>query len=264
MESQIAERYVDVKTFSRYRLEHNTKQRPIGIERGHTVTADLALGLPTFNVKQYFGSQPTIFDDYDHVVTAYSKEDDRVVSLIGARWLGDADFRFLYLWTAMVADEYRSSGAFRRSLAYFFERVANSPSPDAGSDGKRLPALIVTKTYNPVVYRIFSSFARAGRDVELYPLIPAEQQPETLVTLAKKIAYAISPKMQLIEQTGVVLGGQALVAPDFFPLMEESKDEDVNRHFQTHVSRADQVLCILRIPDNDNSAVLTALTAALR
>ncbi|MDN7183624.1 hypothetical protein M0D69_37580 [Caballeronia sp. SEWSISQ10-4 2] len=264
MDIQIAERYADVKTFARYQLEHNTKRQPIGIERGLTVTTDLVQGLPTFNVKQYFGSQPTIFDDYDHVVTAYSKDDGRVVSLIGARWLGDADFRFLYLWTAMVADEYRNSGVFRRSLAYFFERVANSPSPDPRSGGQRMPPLIVTKTYNPVVYRIFSSFARAGRGVELYPLIPAEQQPETLVTLAKKIAYAISPKMQLIEQTGVVLGGQALVAPDFFPLMEESKDEDVNRHFQQHVSRADQVLCILRIPDSDNGAVLSAVTAALR
>ncbi|WP_052391952.1 hypothetical protein [Paraburkholderia bannensis] len=241
---------------SRYRLEYNTRAQPIGIERGAQVAADLARGLPAFNVDQYFGSQPTIFEDYDHVVTAYARDSGRAVSLIAARWLGNADLRFLYLWTAMVADDYRNTGVFRRSLAWFFERVAASEGDQA------VPPLIVTKTYNPVVYKVFSMFAATGSAVDLYPRIPAASQSPEMIDLARRVAHAISPKLQLIEQTGVVLGGQAMVAPDFFPLMEQSKDRHVNAHFERHLSRADQILCIARVPDVDRAAMLETLVCA--
>jgi hypothetical protein len=242
-------------SYARYRLVHNTLERPIGIERGRVVAADLAHGMPAFNVAQYFGSQPTIFADYDHVVTARSVETGRIVSLIGARWLGTEELRFLYLWTAMVADDYRATGVFRRSLAHFFERVA------ASTAGLGMPALIVTKTYNPVVYKIFSMFAAGARNVELYPMIPATEQPPYMTDLARRVAHAISPKLQLVTESGVVRGGQAMVAPDFFPLMEQSKDAHVNAHFERHLSRSDQILCIARIPDTARAEVLQTLVS---
>ena len=248
----------EVLPCARYRLEHNTLAQPIGIERGRTVIADLARGLPTFNVAQYFGTQPTIFNDYDHVVTARTLDEDRVISLIGARWLGTEDLRFLYLWTAMVADDYRASGVFRRSLAWFFDRVAAAQ----GSHG--VPPLIVTKTYNPVVYKVFKMFAATGRQVDVYPRIPADTQSREMVELARRVAKAISPKLRLVEETGVVLGGQAMVAPDFFPLMERSKDPHVNAHFERHLSRADQILCIARVPEAERASMLTTLVAAHR
>src|SRR5258707_340491 len=92
---------LDAKSFSKYRLAYNSKEFPIGKERGAVVTSDLASGMPEFNVVQYFSMQPTIFCDYDHVVTGYASETGAAIGLIGARWLGSADFRFLSLWTAM-------------------------------------------------------------------------------------------------------------------------------------------------------------------
>lgn len=247
----------DIKTFGKFRLEYNSPAKPIGSERGKVVTMGLADGLPLFNVKQYFGSQPTIFNDYDHVVTGYDIESNKAISLIGARWLGAGEVRFLYLWTAMVADNHRATMLFSRSLAYFFHMVASEATDH------KLPSLIVTKTYNPVVYYILNSFAKAGKGIDIYPQIPAQQQSASMMALAGQIANAISTKLVLIKTTGVVLGGQAMVAPDFFPYMEESKTPEINNHFKQHVSRADQILCVLRIPEAENDALFSAVTASL-
>ncbi|QJE03671.1 hypothetical protein HH212_26585 (plasmid) [Massilia forsythiae] len=234
----------NIKQFCKYHLAYHNSARPLGIEKGAVVTADLAEVLPEFNVRQYFSTQPNIFVDYDHLVTAYDSGSGKAIGLLGARWLGSAECRFLYLWTAMIGDSHRNSMLFNRIVAYFFEKVAMHCADGA------LPELIVTKTYNPVVYSIFKSYALAsGATIDVYPIVPAAAQDEEMVELAKRIATAISPKLVLQTETGVVPGGQAMVAPDFFPRMEESKDADVNRHFQTHLTRSDQVLCILRIDD---------------
>jgi hypothetical protein len=251
MFQDIAAPEANTKLFDKYYLAYHNSTRPLGIEKGAAVTADLAEVLPEFNVRQYFSTQPTIFVDYDHLVTAYDADSGKAIGLLGARWLGNAELRFLYLWTAMIADSYRHSMLFNRIVAYFFEKVA-AHSPDGA-----LPELIVTKTYNPVVYSIFKSFSLASREtIDVYPMLPAVAQDAEMVELAKRIATAISPKLILQPDTGVVPGGQAMVAPDFFPRMEESKDGDVNRHFQTHLSRSDQVLCVLRIDDRMRKAAL--------
>ena len=245
----------NTRSYGKYYLAYHDSAHPIGIEKGARITAGLVDGLPEFNVAQYFSTQPTIFVDYDHVITAYDSETDKAIGLLGARWLGNSDVRFLYLWTAMIADASRGTMLFNRIVAYFFEKVA------ANSADGELPELIVTKTYNPMVYSIFKSFAQASRGgIEVYPQLPAESQDEDMIALAKRIATAISPKLVLLPETGVVLGGQAMVAPDFFPRMEESRDNDVNHHFQTHLTRSDQVLCVLRIGSQMRQAALQMAT----
>lgn len=256
MHQEFFTQHTNRKSFGRYYLDYHNSAQPLGIDAGAVVTAGLAEGLPEFNVAQYFSTQPTIFVDYDHLITAYDPASGRAIGLLGARWLGNADVRFLYLWTAMIADAYRGSALFNRIVAYFFEKVA-----EHSADGE-LPELIVTKTYNPVVYSIFKSFAQAAPGViDVYPQLPAEAQGEELVHLAQRIATAISPKLVLLPETGVVLGGQAMVAPDFFPRMEESKDPAVNRHFQSHLTRSDQILCVLRIGGQMRKAALQLVTA---
>lgn len=244
------------RSFDRYHLAYYNGERPLGIEGGAAVTRDLADGLPEFNVAQYFSTQPTIFVDYDHLVTAHEAGSGRAIGLLGARWLGGPELRFLYLWTAMIADAYRHTMLFNRIVGCFFEKVA-AHSPDGA-----LPGLIVTKTYNPVVYSIFKSFALGGgKDIEVYPMLPAQAQDPDMTALAQRIASAISPKLVLQPETGVVPGGQAMVAPDFFPRMEASNDIGVNRHFQAHLTRSDQVLCVLRIGERLRGTVLQQVTA---
>jgi hypothetical protein len=243
MTETIAQQRPQTASLEGYRVVNNTKEDPIGIEAGKQVTEDLALGLPEFNVRQYFGSQPTIFVDYDYVVTAYAEGSGRAIGLLGARWLGQGDCRFLYLWTAMIADAYRNSLLFNRMLKSFFLHVT-------AGDENGLPSMIVTKTYNPVVYGIFKSFSQAVSGLQIYPQIPDVGQTLEMRSVAEKVAHGISPLLQLDPETGVIRGGQAMVAPDFFPRMEMSSDSDVNAHFQSHLTRADQILCILRMsPD---------------
>lgn len=226
--------------FSRYSLNFHQKAAPLSSQQGQAVIEELAAGLPEFNVAQYFGSQPTIFKDYDYLVLAHADREGPAIGLLGARWLGPENEKFLYLWTAMVADSYRQTMLFHRMLQFFFEQVFAQPED--------VPDLIVTKTYNPVVYAIFKSFSQSLAGVQVYPSIPAEQQDAAMVDLAVRIACGISTRLALEPDTAVVRGGQAMVAPDFFPRMDQSKDAAVNEHFARHLSRADQILCVLRIP----------------
>jgi len=230
------------RSYSRYALSYYSKAHPLEEGQGRAVVDGLAISLPEFNVAQYFGSQPTIFKDYDHLVVARARAGGGAIGLLGARWLGGEAEKFLYLWTAMVADEYRQTLLFHRILQFFFETVFNQP---AG-----VPELIVTKTYNPVVYALFKAFSKSLPGVEVYPVIPSERQDDAWCKRAIRITAGISAKLTLDVQSGLIAGGQAMVAPDFFPRMDLSKDMAVNEHFARHLSRADQILCVLRIaPD---------------
>lgn len=242
------------RAYAKFRLQYNSKADPIGDERGAVLVADLARGMPEFNVRQYYSTQPTIFYDYDHVVTGYSTTTGEAIGLLGARWLGPPELRFLYLWTAMLADAYRHSQLFKRMVSYFFEQIALERGWDS------LPTLVVTKTYNPVVYNFFKSFTLVMPSAEIYPQIPcAGEQPEAMVELACRIAHAISPALQLEPQIGMAVGGQAMVAPDFFPRMEACSDPDVNEHFRRHLTRSDQILCIVRLPEHIKHAAFARL-----
>jgi hypothetical protein len=228
------------RLFSRYSIRLLQKSNPLSPLQSKAVVDDLAMGLPEFNVLQYFGSQPTIFNDYDHLVVAHAHQDERAIGLLGARWLGPEDEKFLYLWTAMLADDYRQTTLFHRMLQCFFEQVFQQ--------APGVPDLIVTKTYNPVVYSIFKSFSEQLHGLQIYPLIPADRQDAFMTDLAVRITHGISPRLSLERETAVIRGGQAMVAPDFFPRMDLSRDAAVNGHFARHLSRADQILCVLRIP----------------
>ena len=82
-----------------------------------------------------------------------------------------------------------------------------------------------------------------------------------MVELAGQIARAISPALVLDPDSGTVLGGQAMVAPDFFPRMEECNDADVNEHFRLHLTRSDQILCIVKIAERVKKAMYLRMAA---
>jgi len=241
-----------------YRLIYFTKKNPIGVEHGKIVTADLSYGMPEFDVEQYFGTQPTIYDDYDHAVIAIDRRTDKVVGLLGGCWLGNARIDFFYLWTMMVADDYRHTKVAKSVLAYFFERISSAENE------KDFPNYIVTKTYNPIVYSLLKIFSKPELGLTLYPTIPAEQQDDHQVFMANEIVQAISADLDFYPESGRVKGGQAMVAPNFFPRMEESRSDYVNRHFQLHLTRSDQILCVLTIPERARDFALSIITRGLK
>ncbi|MDF5797516.1 hypothetical protein P4203_27900 [Pseudomonas aeruginosa] len=128
-------------------LDYSSRERqfPEGFKR--KIVADLQEGMPQFDVLQYFGNQPDIFETYDHLVLATDPEGERIIGILGAKDFVRGSTRFLYLWTAMVVDRYHRTSLFKRINQFFLRQVSER---NGG-----LPPLIVAKTYNPVVYNMF-------------------------------------------------------------------------------------------------------------
>lgn len=201
-----------------------------------SIIRELNAVMPRFDVAQYFGSQPTIFSDYDHLVVAVNEQSE-VVGMIGARWLKMGEEPFFYLWTAMVGDQFRSTPLFRCIVAELFVQT---------SARRGFPSLIVTKTYNPVVYNIIYRLTRGMDDTELYPNVDGPQS-ETSRALALRIASSVCPSLPFEVETGRVVGGQAVLAPNFFPEMQASKNSDVFGYFERLLTRDDQILCVVQL-----------------
>ncbi len=80
--------------------------------------------MPQFDVLQYFGNQPDIFETYDHLVLATDPEGERIIGILGAKDFVRGSTRFLYLWTAMVVDRYHRTSLFKRINQFFLRQVS--------------------------------------------------------------------------------------------------------------------------------------------
>lgn len=142
-------------------LDYSSRERqfPEGFKR--KIVADLQEGMPQFDVLQYFGNQPDIFETYDHLVLATDPEGERIIGILGAKDFVRGATRFLYLWTAMVVDRYHRTSLFKRINQFFLRQVSER---NGG-----LPPLIVAKTYNPVVYNMFRALSARIPGATLYP-----------------------------------------------------------------------------------------------
>lgn len=210
------------------------------------IVADLACGMPEFDVAEYFGNQPGVFADYDFVTIAHEGGDGPAIGLIGARWLEAGGRRLLYLWTAMLADAYRSTRLYARLKVQTMAAVRQA-------NGGALPGLIATKTYNPRVLALLHKYFAGSLGAAVYPMIPGPQAGE-MRGLAAEVAYALWPAMAFDADTAVLRGGQAAVSPNFFPRMESCADPAINAHFARRLTRSDQILCIIRLPGAGNAA----------
>lgn len=141
-------------------LDYSSRERqfPEGFKR--KIVADLQEGMPQFDVLQYFGNQPDIFETYDHLVLATDPEGERIIGILGAKDFVRGATRFLYLWTAMVVDRYHRTSLFKRINQFFLRQVSER---NGG-----LPPLIVAKTYNPVVYNMFRALSARIPGATLY------------------------------------------------------------------------------------------------
>ncbi|EPJ92247.1 MULTISPECIES: hypothetical protein [Pseudomonas] len=207
------------------------------------IVADLQQGMPEYDVNQYFGNQPGIFEIYEHLALAIDSNTEKVVGIIGAKSLPFGSSSFLYLWTAMIADEYRGSALFKKLNQFFLKNVIQAIG---------MPKLIVAKTYNPVVYNMFRVMSSRVPSARFYPDLRVDVQSADMAALAVEIVHSLSKDLVLDVNTGVIPGGQSSVAPNFFPKMDMSSDEVTNAHFIKHVTYSDQILCVVMLqPDSE-------------
>jgi hypothetical protein len=108
-------------------------------------------------------------------------------------------------------------------------------------------ALIVLKTYSPVVFQSLAGIA-AIPGTRMYPNLQSEQQDPEMVHMAARFLKVAFPSLVLNSGTGVVLGGQASVGIEVFPRMPKCTTPEIQQFFESHLSPADQILCLVMVP----------------
>lgn len=241
-------------SFGRYTIGTIVRHTTFSSRHRDKIVGDLSRGMPGFDVEEYFGNQPTVFSDYDFLTIARESQENVAIGLIGARWLQAGERRILYLWTAMLADAYRSTKLYPRMTSLTMAAVLRE------NDGL-LPELIVTKTYNPRVFALLRKYFERAPGASVYPRIPGPQSVEA-ATVAGAVAAALWPAMPFDAETAVLRGGQAAVSPNFFPLMERCGQQAIDTHFASSLTRNDQVVCLVQVPEAASRHISSALLRA--
>jgi hypothetical protein len=227
----------------RFRLLYSHCERPFSPELRRKVVADLQKNMPDYGVEQYFESQKHMFDEAKHLAIGVDRRTNEVVSMFASRWSECRSAPFMYFWTGMIGNDYRGTPLFVQTRAIFYNGVTCS----------RLgfPNLIATKTYNPTIYKVLHAGFCRSPSIKIYPDIYNVDRPDVeMRALARELAGIICPGHVYLEDKSIVLGAQRAVAPDYFPYMQKTDDPVVWKFFSENVTRADQVLCVLRIPDD--------------
>jgi len=217
------------------------------------VIADLGPRMPDLDVSGYFRSQPSIFTDYDFLLLATESEMGTVIGLLGGQWMSTPTRRFLYVRTAQIAHTMRSSLLYPRMQSFMFSGIlaANGGAP---------PELIVMKTHNPRAFSLMRKYFGRMPGVSIFPRLPGRSS-SWMSEIAEDIAMSLWPASRFSVQTGVLYGVQAAISPNFFPRIEPCRDDDVNDHFQSSLTRDDQILCIVHIPTEAHEAIRNELRA---
>lgn len=210
------------------------------------IIADLSPRMPDLDVLGYFRSQPTIFTDYDFLVLATESEMGAVIGLLGVRWMATPTRRFLYVWTVQISDTFRSSRLFARMQSLMISGVLANGGPP--------PELVVMKTHNPRAFFLVRRFFGATPGVSIYPRIPGPQS-SSLSEAAEDIAKSMWPASPFFAQSGVLRGVQAAISPNFFPPIKPCRDDDINDHFKSNLTRDDQILCIVQLSAEARDAI---------
>jgi hypothetical protein len=235
----------DQLTVKDFTLLYSDCNSEIAPEEKSQIIADLDESLPGYDVQQYFGTQPNIFRDYDHLVVARDSTGN-TVGLLGSKWFSSAELTYLYLWTAMIAEGARKSGLLTSIFLWELSKVVKE---------KTTPPLIATKTYNPIVYKAMNALHHLIAGSRFYPTINGSSQDPELVARAKQVVSQLCPKLEVKYDTAVVVGGQGVLAPNFFPELPSSRDPKVDSYFESNLTRNDQILMIVDIPTSSYQAV---------
>jgi hypothetical protein len=203
------------------------------------IVADLERGLPGYGIRQYWDRQPGIFQDYDACAIARNLAGE-TVGLVGGRFISTPGKRAFYIWTAQVAAALHGTSLLPSLAVHFFARlIENHGCPD----------VIALKTYSPRVYSLFHRFyGMLAPGVSLYPDLHQAQQEARMLEIAGALAAVLCPGLPFEPDHGIIRGGQDTVAPAFFATMPASRDRVVQRFFERHVTRSDQVMCLIDMP----------------
>ena len=232
-----------------YTLLYSDCKNAIDPKEAAKIIGDLDDSMPGYDVKQYFGSQPNIFRDYDHLTIARDTNTSATNGLLGSKWFHSSDITYLYLWTAMLAERARKTTLLR---SIFFSQLYKAVKE------KSVPPMIVTKTYNPVVFGAMAMLSSMIPGARFYPAVDQPHQDPEMVDLAKKVVALLCPKLEVKFDKAVVVGGQAVLAPNFFPNLPPCGSPKVDELF-ANLTRSDQILMILEIPPASGEAVQTLL-----
>jgi hypothetical protein len=234
-------------------LKYSDCQGAAGEDEFERIVRDLQAGMPGYNVPQYFGSQPGIFRKYSHLVVAQTADSHETVGLFGAKWFVGPTRRFLYFWTAMVAESHRRTAVTSAMVLWTLERAA-------AADG--VPDVLASKTYSPVAFQALALINEVFPGVEFYPRTDNGPQSPKLVERARELVTMLCPTLDVDFETSVVRGGQAVLAPEFFPNpMPLSGDANVDRFF-SRLTRDDQILVLVDVPTEAQAAFTRVLSVA--
>jgi hypothetical protein len=245
MMNSISGFWKDQLTVKDFTLLYSDCNSEIAPEEKSQIIANLDESLPGYDVKQYFGSQPNIFRDYDHLNIARDSTGN-TVGLLGSKWFSSAELTYLYLWTAIIGEQARKSGLLTSIFLWQLSKAVME---------KTTPPLIATKTYNPIVYKAMDALHRIIAGSRFYPAINGSSQDPELVAKAKQVVALLCPKLEVKYDSAVVVGGQRVLAPNFFPELPSSRDPIVDSYFETNLTRNDQILMIVDIPPSSFQAV---------
>jgi hypothetical protein len=208
-------------------------------EEQEQLVSSLAAGMQGFGIRQYFAKQPLIFQQYDACVAAFENTTGRALGLLGGRWFDVQGRPYFYVWTAFVVDSHRGLGLFADMQFQLIQEISDAVGESA--------ALVVLKTYSPAVYQSMSGIAVVP-GIKMYPKIPHGNQDSVMVDLASRFLKAAFPALTLEPDTGVVAGGQASVGIEVFPKMPKCTTPEIQEYFESHLSPADQILCLVSVP----------------
>lgn len=214
------------------------------------ITEGLAATLPGLRMRELFRlRRPEMLTAADHVIVALDRSHDQVVGLLTSRWTTLADGReCLHVMVQFVGEQYRHGAVFLQSWATHFDRLLAS--------GRRFPALIALKTYNPVVHCAMGAFSRLP-EVRMYPPIGSTPTADD-EDLATAVSAALAPGTPFDPRTGVLSGiGRPI---DLYRQRPMSSDQPTNEYFARHTVPGDRILCVLAVPtEAGRDAILGAL-----
>jgi hypothetical protein len=214
----------------------------------------LVAALPRLRMRELFRRRMDMFREADLLTVAVTERAGSVVGALSSRWVSLATGeRFLHVTTQFVGDDYRHGAVFRPSWANHLATV------QAGPWG--FPAIIVLKTYNPLVFCAMRRISRIA-GVGFYPSIDPETDRKNgagatstdHTNLASRIVRVISADHPFDPATGVI--SDAGVPRDLYPALPRSADPAVNDYFAEVTAPGDRILCMLQIPSQQAACTI--------
>ena len=223
---------------------------------------DVVAAFPEYRLGVYFAERPGVLAGADHIVLARDDAgigcgdgdgDGRLLGVLVARRKDGAAGAFLHVEMNLITADRQRSGLLVPLWRALLTRLLDEPGG--------FPALLALKTYNPMVYSLFSLVA-ARTGAGLYPPLPADPAAgdpgvaatSPLAGLARTVATEVSPRAPFDPVTGVLRG--AGVPRDFYPSLPTTNRKAVQAYFARNVQPGDRLLCLLAFGDGAEVAPL--------